>query len=284
MKPLTLRRLSLHAFWFIALLLGVFVLIERVQFDTERDLLAKRSFTPDTASQQRILFAEVPDTMSFAGEDLSVSEPFLRTDLRQKYYRWVLSPAEMVGLLQRGYSWGHWVRDALWRAQLPEDFYYVVAQRSYLELHTGGWWQISAQYATQHGLRVDEQVDERFDIFLSTLAIAHELKELYRKKGSWVAVLRAFCKEDQNCVAEVLVLSQVLATPERYGYNVPIRHRNPPIKYCVEQVQVLYPEIRTFLQQKKVDSTVFAAYNPFLLDFSGPLQQNQQVYLPLDVP
>jgi len=48
-----------------------------------------------------------------------------------------------------------------------------------------GMWQLMPSTATRYGLRVDELVDERFDIYKSTDAAARFLRDVYKGLGRW---------------------------------------------------------------------------------------------------
>ena len=62
-----------------------------------------------------------------------------------------------------------------------------------------GLWQLIPSTARRYGLRVDNMVDERFDIVKSTHAAMQYLSDLYRMFGNWELALASYnCGE--NCV------------------------------------------------------------------------------------
>ncbi|MCS7195805.1 MAG: lytic transglycosylase domain-containing protein [Aquificaceae bacterium] len=63
-----------------------------------------------------------------------------------------------------------------------------------------GLWQFIPSTARRYGLRVDQYVDERFDVVKSTDAAMRYLKDLYAMFGNWELALASYnCGE--NCVA-----------------------------------------------------------------------------------
>lgn len=62
-----------------------------------------------------------------------------------------------------------------------------------------GLWQFIPSTARRYGLRVDDQVDERFDVIKSTQAATRYLKDLYSMFGNWELALAGYnCGE--SCV------------------------------------------------------------------------------------
>jgi len=64
-----------------------------------------------------------------------------------------------------------------------------------------GLWQFIPSTARRYGLRVDQYVDERFDVVKATDAAMRYLKDLYSMFGNWELALASYnCGE--NCVAK----------------------------------------------------------------------------------
>ena len=55
-----------------------------------------------------------------------------------------------------------------------------------------GLWQLMEETAKEYGLRVDEELDERFDPYKSTRAAARHIKKLYEKYGDWLLTFVAY--------------------------------------------------------------------------------------------
>ena len=82
--------------------------------------------------------------------------------------------------------------------EVPTDFKYLAVQESSLQpdavsaSNAVGFWQFKKETATDYGLRVDDQVDERKNISSSSRAAAKYLKKSNLQFNNWVASLYSY--------------------------------------------------------------------------------------------
>ncbi len=81
---------------------------------------------------------------------------------------------------------------------LPTDFKFLAVQESSLQpdatsaSNAVGFWQFKQETATDYGLRIDDQIDERKNINASTHAAAQYLKKNNLQFNNWVATLYSY--------------------------------------------------------------------------------------------
>ncbi|MEJ7620462.1 MAG: lytic transglycosylase domain-containing protein [Aquificaceae bacterium] len=159
-----------------------------------------------------------------------------------------------------------------------------------------GLWQFIPSTARRYGLRVDQFVDERFDVLKATDAAMRYLKDLYSMFGNWELALASYnCGE--NCVARrtggidfwatqrflpeetrnyvpaffaVLLLAR---DPERYGLSVKVEGISTDRK-LVER-DTLVEEILT---RKNLSASTFRDLNPHIR--SEVIPAGTYVYIP----
>ena len=145
-----------------------------------------------------------------------------------------------------------------------------------------GLWQFIPSTARRYGLRVDGDVDERFDVIKSTEAAALYLKDLYSMFKNWELTLAAYnCGE--NCVARktggadfwltqdllptetknyvpaffaVLLLARY---PEKYGLNIKTESLGLVVKKAEEETSV-----EKVVREANTRESVFRDLNPHI--------------------
>lgn len=159
-----------------------------------------------------------------------------------------------------------------------------------------GLWQFIPSTARRYGLRVDSQVDERFDVAKATDAAMRYLKDLYNMFGSWELALASYnCGE--NCVSNrtggldfwitqgalpletrnyvpaffaVLLISR---NPQKYGINASLQ----TIAINRESVNKDTP-VEELTNQRSIRESVFRDLNPHIKGSVVPAGSN--LYMP----
>lgn len=113
---------------------------------------------------------------------------FTETKYRAHYEKW----------LRRYFLYSELIRRILISHGLPDDLVFVAmaesgfSTRAVSPMGAVGPWQFIYGTAVRYGLRIDQWVDERRDIFLSTLSAIKYLKDLYQIFGDWYLVWAAY--------------------------------------------------------------------------------------------
>ncbi len=146
----------------------------------------------------------------------------------------------------------------------------------------GGIWQLMPQTARHYGLRVDNVVDERFDLIKSTHAAAKYLKDLYELFGDWSLALAAYncgegCvmrktggidfwkfkealpKETRNYVPMFFATLLIAKAPHRYGLKVETLH-SPISRRVLRETQ----SVKTVVRNLKIKESSFRDLNPHI--------------------
>jgi len=160
----------------------------------------------------------------------------------------------------------------------------------------GGIWQLMPFTAKRYGLKVNGNVDERFDLFKSTHAAAGYLRDLYKLFGNWELVLAAYnCGEGcvrrrtggvdfwrskwalpeqtRKYVPMFFAALLIARHPHRYGLNVEVADLSIEKKVLEKSVRV-----KDFVKRLSIKESTFRDLNPHVKGNYVPA--GTHVYIP----
>ena len=139
----------------------------------------------------------VPEQLTFA--DISVQlDPDARRIVQQDVNALLASKQYWLAKLDRAALYFPIMEAILIDEDIPTDFKYLAVLESSLtpdavsSSMAVGYWQFKHETATDNGLRVDDQVDERKSITASTAGAAKYLKRSNGQFNNWIASLFSF--------------------------------------------------------------------------------------------
>ncbi len=231
--------------------------------------------------------------INFCGEDVPVNNQEVRERLEKELLLSLWDRPQIVLWLKRSKRYLPYIEKALKQNGLPDDLKYLAVAESALRPHTGsekgamGFWQFVAGTGKKYGLIINENIDERRNIFASTQAAVKYLKDLHKQFGSWTLAAAAFNMGEDGLTAEILeqgtndyyqlylpletqqyifrILSVklIFTDPAKYGFNLTAKDYYPPLTF--DRVKVNCPQeipIRIIAQAGKTHFKVIKDLNP----------------------
>lgn len=191
-----------------------------------------------------------PKKLSFASENIPSGNK--RIDFRMKK---VLKANSFINLQThklhyRAEKWFAVIEPILKKYGIPDDFKYIplvetgLTTNIYSPRGAAGLWQFMPQTGRDFGLKVNGDVDERFNMHLSTIAAAKYFKSLYKIFGSWTLVAAAYNagegriikqmksqkqsnyfklklnRETAAYVYSIISMKEIIEHPQKYGYKI----------------------------------------------------------------
>lgn len=243
----------------------------------------------------------VPNNIQFAGLDLKLSDRARKKIQAEvdaltrypKYYQIKVDRLQIYfPIIERVFS----------EEGLPEDFKYLVLQESGLisdavsSSNAVGFWQFKTAAATEVGLRVDRNVDERLNIVASTRGAAKYIKKNNRLYfDNWVHALLAYQQGPggaQRLVKKKYQGSRSMPIDgDTHWYVIKFLAH----KIAFEQVKTAQPKlhlveyyegqgktIKEIAHQHKLDQNLVQQYNKWLKHGKVPGDKAYAVILPYD--
>lgn len=247
------------------------------------------------------------DEESFIGyEARRLGIPIPDREEIKRYLSYYLRNREFTErLLQRANHYLPIIRPVLEKYGLPAELAMLPAIESafnpFAVSRSGaaGLWQFIPSTARRYGLRVDNLVDERFDILKSTEAAALYLRDLYSTFRNWELTLASYncgenCvwrrtggidfwqtqvflpEETKNYVPNFFALLLIARDPKRYGFNTDVKMEEVKVVRVNKDIQK-----DELLDSLKVKEDIFKDYNPHILGNTVP--KDTYVYIPKKV-
>ena len=194
---------------------------------------------------------------------------------------------------------------------LPDDFKYLAVIESGLTqavspARATGFWQILRSTGRELGLEVNDNVDERYNIELSTRAACKYLKKSKENLGSWTLAAAGYNagnagmsrrldqqnvngyydlllgEETGRYVFRILALKQILADPERYGFNFKEEHLYEKVPSYKVKVDTVVTDFVQFAEHFGINYKILKLHNPWLREdhLNNASRKEYQIEIP----
>jgi len=287
------RLVTRTAMWTAMLLCGALGL-HLLTFSTtsvENDADHLRNFN----DSYKVFSLTLPNELSFCGEQV----PLERIDVRERLDRELLVntywQSNTLLAHKRAARWFPMIEGILKREGVPDDMKYLALIESGLAnvvspAGATGYWQFMKETAISHGLEVNSEVDERYNVEKSTVAAAKYLKEAYAKFGSWSMAAAAYNlgqggvnkqvgrqqqesyydlllpEETSRYVFRILAMKEIIRDPERYGFHIRTKDLYPPYPTTSVEIKGPIEDLTAFSLRHNTTYKTLKLLNPWLRD------------------
>lgn len=236
---------------------------------------------------------EFCDDIYFAGERV----PLEMFNIRERYERELLSNtyfhSNTMVLLKRSKRWFPVIEPILERYGVPNDFKYLCVIESYLSnvvspAGAAGFWQFMKATAEEYGLKINKDIDMRYNVELETEAACKYFLKAYERFGSWTLVAAAYnagsariakfmkeqgatsyydllmAEETERYVFRILAIKSIFENPEKYGIYVSDKLSYAPYKYDIIIVNESVENWTEFAKEHGITYKLLKVFNPWL--------------------
>lgn len=203
---------------------------------------------------------KLPTKLSFANEAVPINDIEVRERLDRELIVNSNWHSSTILMLKRTKRFFPTIEKILAEEGIPDDFKYLCMAESGLDevvssAGAAGYWQFMKTTAAQYGLKVNGDVDERYDVEKSTRAACKYLKNAYETTGSWTAAAAGYNmgtagvtsrissqqqksyydlylnSETSRYVFRILALKLIYENPEGFGFSLLEEDKYPPLEY-----------------------------------------------------
>ena len=241
----------------------------------------------------RIFSLPLPEKADFCGElapleQWDVAEKFDREMLVNTYWH-----SNTLLSIKRAYRWFPVIEPILKEQGIPDDFKYLALIESGFINATSpsgavGFWQFLPETATQYGLEVNDEVDERYHVEKSTRAACAYFKDAYARFGSWSLVAASYNmgmggvqkqadrqgskdyyqlllnEETARYVFRILAIKELMNNADKYGFVVRPTDLYTPLNSKTITLSQGVEDFAAYAQQNGINYKTLKLYNPWL--------------------
>jgi hypothetical protein len=248
-----------------------------------------------TAENYRIQAVKMPESMSFAGEnvpleDVEVFERIDRELLVNTYWQ-----SNSLLYFKRAAKYFPVIEPILARKGIPDDFKYLAVIESGLQNVTSpagakGVWQIMPKTGRELGLEVNSNIDERYHLEKATEAACDYLLDSKERLGSWTLAAAAYnaglrgissrmekqlannyydllvVAETARYVPRILAVKEIMSHPEKYGFEFESTDLYNPNEFALVMVDTAVGNLARFAQKFDMSYKELKTLNPWMRD------------------
>jgi len=273
----------------LVLLLVVFRLFSFYSESTDRD----KGYVSNFLSKYQIFAVNIPEKIDFCGELVPLQDQNIRERLDKELLSNTYYQSNTLLYIKRANRWFPIIEPILEKHGIPNDFKYLPLVESNLSnvvspAGATGYWQLMKATAKSFKLEVNEQVDERYDMILSTEAACKYLKSAYNYFGSWTLTAAAYNMgvegikrqlkkqktdnyydlylntETARYVFRLLAIKEILSTPGKYGYHFREKDLYERVPQHAISIDSSISNLATFAKSQHINYRILKLHNPWL--------------------
>ena len=274
----------------LIVLTGILV-VSFVNKDKNKQL--NNDFYANFQEDYKIHSLKLPDSLYFAGERVPMEFFDVRESLDQELLVNTYWQSHSLLYIKRAHRYFPQIEKILREQGIPEDFKYIPLIESDMinavsPSGATGFWQIMKGTARDHGLEVNSEVDERYNLEKSTRAACEYFNKAHKKFGSWTmaaasynvgrrAMREALSSQNANSyynllsntetgryVYRILAVKMILENQEKYGFHVVEEDLYHPIETKQVKLDTAVNDFAKYADNFGLSYKMFKFFNPWL--------------------
>lgn len=261
----------------------------------------------------KVFTPSVPDEMYFCGEEVPLDDFDVKARIEREILVNSYWHSATILNLKRANRWFPIIEPILKQNGIPDDFKYMAVIESGLSnvvspAGAAGFWQLMEPAAKKHGLEVNSEVDERFNVTKATGAACDYLKEAFAKYGSWTLSAASYNyglngidrqigrqktgnyynlylnEETYRFIARILAIKEIFQNPKAFGFDLDEESLYPRIKTREISVNSRIKDLAEFASDNGINYKILKILNPWLRDnkLTNPKKKKYVILIPVN--
>ena len=273
---------------------GLFIFaMQKAPSETETSAKSKTKENYRSQNNYNVYALSVPESLDFAGEAVPLNNP----DILERMDRELLVNTywQSNGLLmfKRAAKYFPVIEPILKKNGIPDDFKYLAVIESGLTNAVSpagarGVWQIMPTTGRENGLEINDNVDERYHLEMSTEVACKYLLKAKEQLGSWTLAAAAYNagnagvsrrleeqgvtdyydlllgEETGRYLFRIVALKEILNHPDTYGFNFKDDDLYTTVPTYKVEVDTVVTDFSKFAKTFGINYKILKLHNPWL--------------------
>ena len=255
---------------------------------------ADQKMTDKLVNDYNVYALALPDSLDFAGEPIPLDDPDVRERLDRELLVNTYWQSNGLLIIKRAHKYFPIIEPLLKKFGLPDDFKYLAVAESALQNNSSpagaaGFWHFLIGTGKEYGLEINNYVDERYNLELSTKKAAEYLKDSKERFGSWTLAAAAYNagnsgiikqqerqqssgsyfdlllnEETSRYVFRILAFKEILSDPHKYGFNFEENDLYTTVPSYTVKVDTAVTDFAAFARHFGISYKVLKLHTPWL--------------------
>jgi membrane-bound lytic murein transglycosylase D len=264
-------------------------------FSKQNEKLDNVDYQKEFNKNYAVYSLSLPDEITFAGEKVPLDHFDVREALDQEMLINTYWQSQTLLFIKRAHKYFPRIEKILAENNIPDDFKYLALVESDLKNAISpsgavGVWQLLKGTATDYGLEVNSEIDERYHFEKSTKAACEYFKDAHELFGSWTmaaasynmgrrGLIRQVNRQKQDnyydlllnnetgrYVYRILAIKLILENPEKYGFHVREKDFYHAVPTYEVELDTAVSNFADFAEKFSINYKVLKYFNPWLRD------------------
>ncbi len=286
----------------------IFLIIGSIGYNFKSDPKTETAVKNGFLNSYRIYAVPMPDSLTFVGEQV----PIKQSDIKERIDRELLVntywQSNTLLMIKRANKYFPIIEPILKRNGVPDDFKYLAVAESGLQNVTSpagakGFWQIMKSTGKEMGLKINKNIDERYNLEKATEVACKYLIKAKEKYGSWTLAAASYNagmnkisnelkkqkvnsyynlylnEETSRYIPRIIIIKEILEHPDKFGFIFSKEDLYQHPKYTKIEVDSTITDLAKFANQIGTNYKELKLLNPWLLGSSLENKDKKSYYL-----
>ena len=282
------ERFSIPFYMYVVTVVILFFLMVAIQGFTD-----SAEENRDSGNIYTVSAVKIPQELYFAGEKVPLDNFDTRESLDRELLVNTYFHSQTFLLIKRSARYFPLIEPILHEFGIPDDFKYLSVIESGLENSVSprqavGFWQLVEGTATDYGLEVNNEVDERYHIGKSTEVACKYFLESYQKYNNWTLTAASYNagrkgidrqigrqnsnnyydlllnEETARYIFRALSIKMIISDPEKYGFHLDEDDYYPVIPTNEVRIDTSISDFNVLAGDFGLNYKILKYFNPWL--------------------